>query len=221
MAESLLMAVREKAKAYAMMIAEVLRLDVEVVDDMLVRVAGTGSLKDAAPLVSDGVVYRQILLSGKPAIIHNPRKHEVCAGCASRDRCLEKLEICYPITFEGGIVGAVGMACSSMYEKNVLMENIRTHISFISKACDMLSDSVAVARELSFAQKENAAHRAALARYAEEGYTGEVCSLEALEKREIEKALRCFGSDTKGKRLAAEALGIGVATLYRKLGNIT
>ena len=219
MAESLLMAVREKAKAYAMMIAEVLRLDVEVVDDMLVRVAGTGALKDAAPLVSDGVVYRQILLSGKPAIIHNPRKHEVCAACGLRDRCLEKLEICYPVTHDGTTVGAIGMACSSMYEKNVLMENIRTHINFIGKVCDLLGDCITANRELSAAQKENAEYRAMLARYAEDGYTGEVCSLEALEKREIEKALRCFGSDTRGKRLAAEALGIGVATLYRKLGN--
>ena len=219
MAESLLMAVREKAMAYAMMIAEVLRLDVEIVDDMLVRVAGTGDFKDKAPLVSDGVVYRQILLSGKPAIIHNPRKHEVCAVCALRDRCLEKLEICYPILFDNSIIGAIGMACSSTYEKNVLMENIRTHINFISKVCDMLTDNIALTRELAAVQRENAAYRTALDRYAEEGYTGEVCSLEALEKREIEKALKCFGNDTKGKRLAAEALGIGVATLYRKLGN--
>ena len=39
-----------------------------------------------------------------------------------------------------------------------------------------------------------------------------------MEEREIEKALRIFGDDTEGKKQAAKALGISLATLYRKLG---
>ncbi len=38
-----------------------------------------------------------------------------------------------------------------------------------------------------------------------------------LERRAIAAALRRFGTDYKGKRRAAEALGIGIATLYRKI----
>ena len=38
------------------------------------------------------------------------------------------------------------------------------------------------------------------------------------KEREIEKALRIFGDDTEGKKQAAKALGISLATLYRKLG---
>ncbi len=41
--------------------------------------------------------------------------------------------------------------------------------------------------------------------------------LNILEKREIEKALELYGDNTEGKKKAAEALGIGIATLYRKL----
>lgn len=44
--------------------------------------------------------------------------------------------------------------------------------------------------------------------------------LELLEKQEIEKAINLFGDNTKGKEQAAKALGIGIATLYRKLQNI-
>src|SRR5699024_8879129 len=40
--------------------------------------------------------------------------------------------------------------------------------------------------------------------------------LELLEKQEIEKAINLFGDNTKGKEQAAKALGIGIATLYRK-----
>ncbi len=47
-----------------------------------------------------------------------------------------------------------------------------------------------------------------------------IIPLSQLEEREILKALKFFGNDTKGKELAAESLGIGIATLYRKLQNI-
>lgn len=48
----------------------------------------------------------------------------------------------------------------------------------------------------------------------------EIIPLEVLEKEEIIKALNIFGDDTKGKEMAAKALGIGIATLYRKIQNI-
>lgn len=44
-----------------------------------------------------------------------------------------------------------------------------------------------------------------------------ILPLKEVEKRVIAEAVERFGSDTKGKRTAATALGIGVATLYRKI----
>ncbi len=42
-------------------------------------------------------------------------------------------------------------------------------------------------------------------------------TLEESEKLLIKKALSIYGSDTAGKNLCAEKLGIGIATLYRKI----
>lgn len=44
-----------------------------------------------------------------------------------------------------------------------------------------------------------------------------VISLKELERSEILKALRLCGNDTEGKKQAAKKLGIGLATLYRKV----
>lgn len=44
-----------------------------------------------------------------------------------------------------------------------------------------------------------------------------VLPIKYIEKREIEKALSIFGNSTEQKRQVAEALGIGIATLYRKI----
>ena len=60
--------------------------------------------------------------------------------------------------------------------------------------------------------------------YGEEPYwkekvpVEEIRPLRELENLEIEKALRLFGDHTEGKKQAARALGISLATLYRKLG---
>lgn len=45
----------------------------------------------------------------------------------------------------------------------------------------------------------------------------DISTIEDLEKREIQRALNIYGNDTFGKSIAAEKLGIGIATLYRKI----
>jgi transcriptional regulator with PAS, ATPase and Fis domain len=42
-------------------------------------------------------------------------------------------------------------------------------------------------------------------------------NLEVLERRAIRRCLRQFGTTVEGKQKAAEELGIGIATLYRKM----
>jgi len=44
-----------------------------------------------------------------------------------------------------------------------------------------------------------------------------IIAIKDLEKREIEKALRNFGNSKQAITKAAESLGIGRATLYRKI----
>ena len=51
----------------------------------------------------------------------------------------------------------------------------------------------------------------------EEDETSAIETLEDLEKREIQKALKRYGVYKKDKELAAKALGISRATLYRKI----
>ncbi|MCJ7689895.1 MAG: sigma 54-interacting transcriptional regulator, partial [Clostridiaceae bacterium] len=45
----------------------------------------------------------------------------------------------------------------------------------------------------------------------------EISTLKSLEKRAIENAIEKYGTTTEGKKIAAKRLGIGIATLYRKI----
>ena len=41
--------------------------------------------------------------------------------------------------------------------------------------------------------------------------------LKDIEKKYIKKAIEIYGDSTEGKKIAAKKLGIGIATLYRRL----
>ena len=48
-------------------------------------------------------------------------------------------------------------------------------------------------------------------------YKEEIRTVEELEKQEIEKAIKKYGSNTQEMKQVAKALNIGIATLYRKV----
>ena len=48
-------------------------------------------------------------------------------------------------------------------------------------------------------------------------YKEEIKTVEQLEKEEIEKAIKKYGSNTQEMKKVADALNIGIATLYRKV----
>ena len=51
----------------------------------------------------------------------------------------------------------------------------------------------------------------------DEMYKEEIKTVEQLEKEEIEKAIKKYGSNTQEMKKVADALNIGIATLYRKV----
>ena len=51
----------------------------------------------------------------------------------------------------------------------------------------------------------------------QEGVVPEIQLLEEMEKQEIARALKYFGTTLDGKKRAARALGVSLATLYNKL----
>lgn len=51
----------------------------------------------------------------------------------------------------------------------------------------------------------------------DEMYKEEVKTIDVLEEEAIEKAIKKYGSNTEGMKKVADALDIGIATLYRKV----
>jgi len=210
--------VKEHLRDYAGFLSELLRADVEFVDLNYRRVVGTGFYESANDLISSGAIYAEVFRTEKYILIDDPRKHAVCQQCKLRNKCLEKIEIAHPIIANGKIAGAVGIASTSATERQHIMSSIKFLLFLLNKTCMFLGKQLAIGTALAHAvQRIERLETDLSERDAAASLPNSIRKLVDVERVEIEKALDFFGRDTAGKQKAAKALGIGIATLYRKI----
>ncbi|MBU5425189.1 sigma 54-interacting transcriptional regulator [Tissierella pigra] len=139
---SLLERIKEDVRKYAEIISNAIKVDVEIVDENMKRVAGTGILKDQIGVLNEGSVYRKVIETGKPQIIENPRENQICIDCVQKETCIEKLEISTPLIYEENIIGVIGLVCSTDEQKAHILEDLETQMKFLYQIGDFISSKV-------------------------------------------------------------------------------
>lgn len=174
-------------------ISNVLNVDVTLVTKDLVRIAGTGIFNDKiGEKISEDTVYYKVLCEGKSYLINKDVNKE-CYICCHREQCKELADICTPVKLGKDILGILGIAAFNEAQKNNIISKNKDLTEFISSMSDLISFKL------------------------DEMYKEEVKSMDVLEKEAIEKAINKYGSNTEGMKKVADALDIGIATLYRKV----
>lgn len=92
---SILLEIQETVMKYADIMSKVAQVEVEVVDENLFRVAGTGIFEQHVneDMAQEGYVYEHLLRTGNVEIIYNPGKERLCQKCPKMDICNEEIEI--------------------------------------------------------------------------------------------------------------------------------
>ena len=139
---SLLERIKEDVRKYAEIISNAIKVDVEIVDENMKRVAGTGILKDQIGVLNEGSVYRKVIETGKPQIIENPRENQICIDCVQKETCIEKLEISTPLIYEESIIGVIGLVCSTDEQRAHILEDLETQMKFLYQIGDFISSKV-------------------------------------------------------------------------------
>ena len=113
-----LMKIQSFIQAYVKAIASILDVDVTIVDNELVRVAGTGIYADEiGKTVTHANFFHHILVSGESGSITDSMADLNCKGCEKRTTCRELANVAYPIFKEGAVVGIISIiAFSEGYE---------------------------------------------------------------------------------------------------------
>lgn len=138
---SLLLNIQDTVIKYVRIISKIVKVDVEVVDDNLFRIAGTGIYANDInkDMSSKGHVYKHVLKTGERQIIFEPGKDDLCNKCPDKNNCKENFEVCTPIKYKEEILGVIGMVCSNMDMKKVLQKNLSIYLDFLEQISEFIA----------------------------------------------------------------------------------
>ncbi|WP_066070867.1 sigma-54 interaction domain-containing protein [Alkalithermobacter thermoalcaliphilus] len=135
--------IKEDIENIANVISTVLNVDVTIVDDNLIRIAGTGQYKEkVGERVSEKSAFGVSLSTGKSFIIENPRQDHICNLCEIKESCNEFAEVSSPIKIEDKIYGVIGLIAFSIEQKNNLLENKTKLMDFLNKMADLICSKI-------------------------------------------------------------------------------
>lgn len=136
--------IKEYLQSYANAISNILKIDVEIVDENLNRIIGTGFYEEkvGVNIKKNGLVYSETLRTRKMQVIENPGENKLCKKCIDKDNCFEKMEISYPIYYGEDTFGVIGLVCTSDEQKQRLMDNFKSIMSFIGHMSELIAAKI-------------------------------------------------------------------------------
>ncbi|HAW6183999.1 TPA: sigma-54-dependent transcriptional regulator [Escherichia coli] len=141
--QSVLMQIQPTIQRFARMLASVLQLEVEIVDENLCRVAGTGAYGKflGRQLSGNSRLLRLVLETKTEKVVTQSRFDPLCEGCDSKENCREKAFLGTPVILQDRCVGVISLIAVTHEQQEHISDNLREfsdyvrHIStiFVSK----------------------------------------------------------------------------------------
>lgn len=138
---SILLQIQETVMKYADIMSKIAQVEVEVVDENLFRVAGTGIFREHIneDMSSEGYVYRHVLRTGAVEAIYEPGRGELCQNCPKKDGCREEIEISMPIRLRGNMIGVIGLVGSTRSQKALILSKEAMYLELLGQIADFIA----------------------------------------------------------------------------------
>ena len=133
MANSPLGLIKNNIEEYAELLSFIIKADIEIVDEGLNIIAKHSIIDVQDKRSCSSIIHTYAMKEDTLAIIDNPRKNPLCQSCAERNRCLKKMELSYPVSYEGKIIGAIGIVCYNLTQKEAIIRDLELFTAFIKK----------------------------------------------------------------------------------------
>ena len=129
---------------YANTIANVIGVDVEIVDNQLNTIAGTGPYRQniGKNIAKEGYIYMDVIKTGQLHVIKNPGKNILCANCDEKDSCKELMQISMPIKYQKKILGVIQLVCTREEQKQKLLEKEKDYLKFIKEIAGNITEKL-------------------------------------------------------------------------------
>lgn len=135
--------IQNYTQEYAETIADILEVDVTIIDENFIRVSGTGPhKKDIGKPVPHGSFYQQILKTGEPGFIDDTRREFACQNCARANECKELATMGYPLYMHGEPVGIIGIMAFTEEQKEKLLNFLPKLWNFLKHMSSLLESKL-------------------------------------------------------------------------------
>lgn len=135
--------IKEDIQNIAEAILSVLNIDVTIVDEDFIRIAGTGKYIDKIGDKVDGYsAFKKSFIEQVGIFIEDPKDSYICKGCDHVEGCKEFAEVCCPIVLDGKSYGVIGLIAFSQEQSNAMKGNIDEFMNFLKKMADLISSKL-------------------------------------------------------------------------------
>jgi len=140
---SRLVQVQEECQRVASAIACILGVEVEIIDRELLRVAGTGQVRnDVGSRLLRGFVNKHVLEHRQPIFIGDAGRHAVCASCPLAGRCFYLASIVYPVPVEDEVAGTISLIAFDSEQRARLHERTGSLMEFVGGLASLIGSLV-------------------------------------------------------------------------------
>jgi PAS domain S-box-containing protein len=142
---SLLMNIAESVQQVAEAISIAVGVEVEIVDNELTLVGGTGvykgrsGAKEEQGLIDGNFIYAGVLRGGETMFVPNTSEYKNYGASIASDVSRELAELCTPIVADGSVIGIIGLVAMEEEQKDVLIRNEKDMTTFLEKMADLLA----------------------------------------------------------------------------------
>ncbi len=121
----------------------VLNIDVTIVDENLIRRAGTGVYLDKIGEKLNGYsAFKKCLEEQVLVYIDDSQRNDICMGCSNNDNCKEYAQVCCPIILDGYACGVLGLVAFNEEQSSIISTKSQDLTNFLRKMADLISNKL-------------------------------------------------------------------------------
>ncbi|MEI6895645.1 MAG: sigma 54-interacting transcriptional regulator [Colwellia sp.] len=140
-----LMAIQPTIIRFTKMLAAVLKVDAEVVDSDLVRIAGTGPYDHffGKKLNTSSRLFRYIIETKQEKILIRTQTDSLCEDCNTSENCHETAFLGVPILIENRCIGVISLVAFSDESQQLIKENTCLFSDYIKYIAQLVISKLA------------------------------------------------------------------------------
>lgn len=139
-----LLQIRDVVQQFADAAGAALKLDVEVVDDNYMWIAGTGRIKEliGKRIMQQGIINRYLFKEKNSLIVEKPGCEDNCLGCPRYGKCTYKKAVYTVIKCDNETIGVIGLSAMTKEQAELIDSNKYEMLDFIDKIANLISAKV-------------------------------------------------------------------------------